>query len=461
MFCDCLNDESEITPNTNACPICMGHPGTLPVANRKAVEHVIKTGYALHCSISEFSKFDRKNYFYPDLPKAYQISQYDKPLCKEGYMVLPESGKKIRITRIHLEEDTARLAHAADGKHSLVDFNRAGVPLMELVTEPDFHDAADVVEFAQEFQLILKHLGVSNADMEKGNLRLEANISIAPEGADKLGTKVEVKNLNSFRAVGRAIEYEISRQAAALERGERIVQETRGWNEAKQETFSQRSKEEAHDYRYFPEPDLPPMQFEPSYLESLKGSLPELPEQKRVRFSDEYNLSAKQVDILVHDMYLADFFEDAVSELRALRPAGNPEMVFNYLASDMRGLEADTGISLQESKLTPGHLASIVAHLEENKISSRAAKDVLRATFLDGRNPEDIIREEGLAQVSDEGALEAAIRGVMDANPNVVQDYKNGKQNSIQFLVGQVMARTKGTANPGVVRALLEKLLAQ
>ena len=465
MFCDCLNDETQLVANTNICPVCLAHPGALPVANKQAIDFVIKTGLALNCEINKHSKFDRKNYFYPDLPKAYQISQYDLPLCKNGYLVLPESGIKIGITRIHLEEDTAKLAHAADGKHSLVDFNRAGVPLMELVTEPDFHSAESVVEFAQEFQLILRYLGVSDGDMEKGHLRLEANISIAPEGSTQLGKKVEVKNLNSFQAVFRAIQYEIERHTALWEEGreKEIVQETRGWNETKQETFSQRSKEDAHDYRYFPDPDLPPMIFNDADIETIRASIVELPTQRRQRLSQEYNLSSKQAELLVRDLFLCAFFEESVSELKAIQPQGNIEMVYNYIASDLQGIQKDSGILIGKSKIKPTHIAQIVAMLGENKISSRVAKDVLREVFNSdsGSSPTDIIEKRGLTQVSDEGMLRRIIEDVIATNQSVVEEYKKGKVSVLQFLVGKVMQLTLGRANPGMVRTMLEKELGK
>ena len=458
MFCDCQNDPLEISPNTNVCPICLGHPGTLPKINKGAVDFVIKTGLALNCEINRFSKFDRKNYFYPDLPKAYQISQYDKPLCVRGYLILPSSGKKIRITRIHLEEDTGRLAHAADGKHSLVDFNRAGVPLMELVTEPDISNAQEAVEFAQEFQLILRYLGVSDADMERGHMRVEVNISISKEG-QPLGTKVEIKNLNSFKAVEGSIKFETERQEKDLDKEIKIIQETRGWDDSKQKTISQRSKEEAHDYRYFPEPDLPPMNFDDSYIQSIKNSIAELPYQRRIRFSSDYNLSPTQVEWLVRNQPLSDFFEESVSELKSIIPNGSPEMIFNYLSSDIRGIEADKGIVLAETKFTPVHLAQIVALLSEQKISSRVAKDVLLKSFETGLYPEDIVKNEGLAQVSDEKGLENVVAEVVEKNEKVCNDYKQGKENALQFLVGQVMAKTKGRANPEIARELIKKQL--
>lgn len=461
MFCSCLNDETELTANKNICPVCLAHPGTLPVPNKQAIDLVIKTGLALNCEISKYSKFDRKNYFYPDLPKAYQISQYDQPLCKNGYLILPESKKKIGITRIHLEEDTARLAHAADGKHSLVDFNRAGVPLMELVTEPDFHSAQDVIEFAQEFQLILRYLGVSDGDMEKGHVRFEANISIAPKGSERLGTKVEVKNLNSFQAVQKSIEYEIKRHTELLEsgKGDSLVQETRGWSEEKQQTFSQRSKEDAHDYRYFPDPDLPPMELSDAYIEKIRAQIAELPAQRRGRLSQEYNLSEKQVDLLVRDLFLNSFFEESVSELKAINPQGSVELVYNYITSDLQGIQKDTGVFIKESKIRPIHIAHIVAMIEENKISSRVAKDVLREAFDSGISPQEIVDQKGLAQVSDESALQKIVEEILSQHQKAVDEYGSGKINALQFLVGQVMAKTKGTANPKIVRTILEKEL--
>ncbi len=458
MFCDCDNDPSEIKPNINVCPICLGHPGTLPKINKEAVDLVIKTGLALNCTINKFSKFDRKNYFYPDLPKAYQISQYDKPICLNGYLTLPSSGKKIRITRIHLEEDTGRLAHSADGNHSLVDFNRAGVPLMELVTEPDIANADEAVEFAREFQLILRYLEVSDADMEKGHMRVEVNISIAKEG-EPLGTKVEIKNLNSFRAVFGSIECEVQRQEEELENGKKIPQETRGWDDIKQKTISQRLKEEAHDYRYFPEPDLPPMIFSDEYINKIKNSISELPEQKRIRFSSDYNLSNIQIELLISDKNFSDFFEKSVSELRELDINGNPEIIYNYLTSDVKGIESDKKINLNQSKLEPKYLAQVIYLLSSDKISSRVAKDVLAKSFDTGKSPEDIIKDEGLLQVSSENELETAVNEVIEKNEKVCYDYKNGKDNALQFLVGQIMAKTKGKANPKVVRELLIKLI--
>lgn len=466
MFCSCKNDPTELTPNRNVCPVCLAHPGTLPVPNKKAIEYVIKTGLALNCGINRHSKFDRKNYFYPDLPKAYQISQYDLPFCKDGYLDIPGSKKRIRIRRIHLEEDTARLQHAADGKHSLVDFNRAGVPLMELVTEPDFHSADEVVAFAQEFQLILRYLGVSDGDMEKGHLRLEANISVAPEGAKELGTKVEIKNINSFRFMKAGVEYEIARHTALYGQGKEteIVQETRGWNETKQETFSQRSKEEAHDYRYFPEPDIPQFDFSEEYVSDIKNSIAELPAQRRERYASEYNLSETQAAMLITAPEYADFFEEAISELGALLPAGetgsSPSLLYNYLMSDVRGIEVERAIGLKQLYLKPAHLALIVVRILEEKISSRTAKNVLLKVCETGNDPDSIIREEGLGQISDELELENIVREICEANKSVVEEYKTGKTSAIQFLIGKTMARTNGRANPAQVKNIFEKILS-
>lgn len=456
MFCDCPNAPHDLTPNTHTCPICLGHPGTLPTINRSAVEAVIKTGLALGCNINPISKFDRKNYFYPDLPKAYQISQYDKPLCFEGHMMLPEHKTRIGITRIHLEEDTAKLSHAADQKHSLVDFNRAGVPLMELVTEPDFHSADEVVEFARELQLIVRYLGVSDADMEQGNMRLEANISISPKGSEELGTKVEVKNLNSFRSLKGAIEYEIARQEASYEKNEGISQETRGWNEVDQKTFSQRSKESAHDYRYFPEPDLPWLSFSEEYIERLGAQRAELPEEYRVRLSEQYNVSSTAAELLVHDQALGKFFEETVSELRALRERSDTSLVLNYVLSDVKGLCADREVNIEQSRITPAHLAFIIAALEKGEISSRVAKDVLAQSFDSGASPEELIQEGGLSQISDETEVERLVQEVIDENSEVWYNYREGKESVLQFLIGKVMAKTKGAANPQVVSSLFK-----
>ncbi|MBI4085138.1 MAG: Asp-tRNA(Asn)/Glu-tRNA(Gln) amidotransferase subunit GatB [Candidatus Liptonbacteria bacterium] len=462
MFCDSLNDADEKHPNENVCPVCLGHPGTLPVINKDAVEAVIKVGLALGGKIADVSKFDRKNYFYPDLPKAYQISQYDQPLVKGGELL------GVSITRIHLEEDTGTLIHAADEKGkdtTLVDFNRAGVPLMELVTEPDIKSAEDAVAFGKELRSILRYLGVSDADMEKGHMRLEANISISKNS--KLGTKVEVKNINSFRSLGSAIDYEIKRQEEVLEKGEKITQETRGWDDTKQKTFSQRLKEEAHDYRYFPEPDLPPL--EPTKIfdiDDMKRHLPELPAKKRDRFEKELGLSGKQASLLVEDKNFSDFFEAAISELATrdeLKTASvekNPrELLFNYLTSDLAGLLNESGTAISDSKVTTENFAELIDLIADGKINSRQAKDILRKMSETGENPENIMKAENLETISDDKSVKVIVIEVLGENPQAVSDFKKGKTASLKFLIGKTMAKLRGRGNPEAIRKILEEEL--
>ena len=451
MFCDSLNDSDEKQPNTNVCPVCLGHPGALPTINKQAVEHVIKVGLAVGGKPSTRSRFDRKNYFYPDLPKAYQISQSGEPLMLGGELA------KVKINHIHLEEDAGKLVHDDASNSTLVDYNRAGVPLMELVTEPDLHSAENAVVFMRELQLVLRYLGVSDADLERGQLRADANISVSPD--DKLGIRSEVKNLNSFNSVLRAIDYEIKRQTEMLERGETVRQETRGWDDVKQKTTPQRSKEEAQDYRYFPEPDLPPFEtavFEP---EKLRDLLPELPGAKRVRFAAEYRLNTAQTDTLVFEPKLAEFFEEAASELKSQISNLKSQTLFNYLTSDLRGLMNETGVRFADLKVTPEHLAHLVSLIEKGVIGSRQAKDVLKKTFETGLDPEDVVKNEGLETVSDAGELGAIVKEVIEKNPKAAEDYKKGKAASAQFLVGQAMAKLKGRGDPQKLRALIERLL--
>ena len=455
MFCGCFNDFDEKHPNINICPICIGHPGTLPTINKKAVEAVLKLGLALNSEIPKTSKFDRKNYFYPDLPKGYQISQYDKPLIIGGEL------NGVKITRIHLEEDAARLVHSADGKSSLVDFNRAGVPLMELVTEPDIKNGKEAVVFAKELQLILRYLDISRADMEKGQMRIEANISVSKNS--ELGTKVEIKNLNSFRAVQEAIDYEIKRQTKVLESGKKVIHETRGWDEIEKKTKHQRLKEESHDYRYFPEPDLPILDLTAFNLEKLKVEIPELPAQKRRRISAEFILKPEQAEILVEDRSLAQYFEEAVSELDAelcgldadLR-GKNIQLLYNYLVSDLRGLMNEQKITIKESNITPENFADLMVLIIKNEISSRSAKDILKEMFLTGLDPRRIIQEKGLKQVFDEKVIKKAIQEAVDENPKAVEDYKKGQENAIQFLIGKAMKKLKGRADPKNLEMLLK-----
>jgi len=468
MFCSCKNDPDEKRPNYNICPVCTAQPGTLPVANEEAIKKVIKTGLALNCEITENSKFDRKNYFYPDLPKGYQISQYDQPLCSGGYLEV--EGHKIRITRIHLEEDTGSLVHPEGTDYSLVNLNRAGIPLMELVTEPDITSGKQAREFAEELQTILRYLGVSNANMEKGQMRVEVNISISKN--HKLGTKVEIKNLNSFKVVEKAVDFEIERQQELLEAGEKIVQETRGWHDKKEITFSQREKEEAHDYRYFPEPDLPPMHFDEKFIKDIKATIPELPEQKRERFKKEYGLEEASVEMFVINKDLSEYFEKVVSEFEDWTDEEEKDeahrkvskLVANYLITDIQGLLQGKEFSAQGGpasgwKITPENFAEFIKMIYKGEISSKVAKMVLMDMFNTGVDPSNIVDENNLRQLTDDSEIEKIIKEIISKNTKAVEDYKAGKANALQFLAGQVMKETRGTAKPEKVQELLKKLL--
>ncbi|MBM3257473.1 MAG: Asp-tRNA(Asn)/Glu-tRNA(Gln) amidotransferase subunit GatB [Candidatus Liptonbacteria bacterium] len=445
MFCDSLNDADEKKANKNVCPVCLGQPGALPTINKEAIKHVIRVGLALGGKINPVTKFDRKNYFYPDLPKGYQISQYDQPLVIGGNLL------GVRLRRIHLEEDTGTLVHA--GESSLVDFNRGGVPLMELVTEPDITSAEQAAEFGKELQLILRYLGVSDADMEKGHMRLEANVSL------NMGTKVELKNINSFRAMKDAVTYELARQEELLRAGKKVSQETRGWDEANQKTVSQRSKEEAHDYRYFPEPDLPPFSTEIFEPEFLARELPELPQAKRTRFAKEYDLEAKQVELLVSEPAFASYFEEAASELKAQLPATRYSLLANYLLSDVRGMLGEQ--PLKDSKLNPEHLAHLVFLLNQSKITSRQAKDMLAKMLEKDADPETILKDESQYAISDTGELEKIVGEIVEETPQAVADYKKGKAQSLQFLIGKAMGRLKGRGNPEILKKLILEALSK
>jgi len=459
MFCSCKNDPDEKRANFNICPVCTAQPGTLPVVNKEAVRKTIKAGLALNCNIPEISKFDRKSYFYPDLPKGYQISQYDMPFCKQGYLEIDD--KKIRITRVHLEEDTGRLIHSQGS--SLVDFNRAGIPLMEMVTEPDLFSAKQAKKFAEELRLILRYLGVSDADMEKGQMRVEVNISLIRGNSRKLGTKVEIKNLNSFKIVEQAIDYEIKRQTELLDKGEKIIQETRGWNEKKGITFSQRKKEEAHDYRYLPEPDLPTLHLDKKFINKIKGEIPELPQAKRIRLAYEYKLDDKAIEIFTNNKDLGEYFEKVMSELSNwLKQADYQKLVklaVNYITTDFWSLFGKASISELESKITPENFAELISLIYKGEVSSKIAKQVLKEMFETKADPSNIIKEKGLTQLIDTGEIENIIKQVISKNPKAVEDYKKGKQNALQFLAGQVMAATRGRAKPETVQSLLKKEL--
>jgi len=460
MFCGCKNDPNEKRPNFNICPICTAQPGSLPVINKEAVRKVIKTGLAFNCRIPEYSKFDRKNYFYPDLPKNYQISQLYQPLCKKGFLEI--DGKKIRIREVHLEEDTGRLVHPEGVDYSLVDFNRAGIPLMELVTEPDLNSAKEARKFAEELQLILRYLDVSDTDMEKGQLRVEANISLGEKG--KLGTKVEIKNLNSFRAVEKSIDYEIKRQEKILKSGKKVIQETQGWDNIRGVTVSQREKEYAHDYRYFPEPDLPILHLgTPEYLNEIKAEIPELPQQKRGRLRREYELDEKSIEFFVFNKDLGEYFEKVVSEFD---PRLSHEKLFNliklasnYLITDLQGLLKGASVSGEDFLITPENFAEFITLIYDGKISSKMAKMILEEMFKTGADPSHIIEEKGLVLIADEAEIEKIVKKVISENQKAIQDFKKGKENALQFLIGQVMAETKGKANPEIINKIFKKLL--
>jgi len=472
MFCSCSNGFGlEKEPNVDICPVCSGQPGTLPVINEEAVHMVLKTGLATNCQINDFSKFDRKNYFYPDLPKGYQISQYDKPLTENGYLDLMGDDEsqpvRIRIRRIHLEEDTGKLVHPKGADYSLVDLNRAGVPLMELVTEADIRSGAQARKFCQEFQLILRYLGVSDADMERGQMRCEVNISLRERGTEKFGTKVEIKNLNSFRVVEKSIDYEIKRQGEALEGGTVLVQETRGWDDASSTTFSQRLKEEAHDYRYFPEPDLPPLSNLVALGEKLRAEICELPVQKIIRFKKEYKLSKDDAETLISNLELGNYFERVTSELEGWLKEAQPKfdlakavkLAANYLITELQKLLYQSEKTMADLKITAENFAEFIKLVLQGVVSSSGAQTLLKEMFETGADPSNIVKEKDLGQVSDEEELMAAVLDTLSQNPGPVQDYKNGKQKALMFLVGKVMAQTRGKANPQVLIEIISKRL--
>lgn len=506
MFCSCDNSGENQPPNTTICPVCMGHPGVLPVINRQALEWTVLAGLALDGEIAENTHFDRKSYFYPDLPKGYQISQYSDPIVKSGWLETEGrfdgknwEKKKIRLERIHLEEDAAKLVHAPTGE-TFVDYNRAGTPLMEIVTRPDLRSPEEAKIFLQELRLIMRYLGISGADMEKGHLRCDANISLRETGSDKLNPKTEIKNLNSFRAVERALQFEIKRQIELWNEGRLItVQSTRGWDEAKQKTVEQRTKEEAHDYRYFPEPDLPQIRIKnPASVKTMAGKqesrinddetvidlevisrkLRELPQAKRKRFADEYALDAGDAKILTDHQDLSYFFEQVISELRAwLSSKGEAEgteeeiwqnnkkrlskLAANWIINRFLKLLGDGEVLIRNSKITSENFAELLIFIEQNKINSTTAQVVLEEMIKSGRSPESIISEQSLEQVSDESAVAAAVEKAVSENPKVVADYKSGKIQAAKFLLGMVMKEMKGKANPQVIQKILGEKLGE
>jgi aspartyl-tRNA(Asn)/glutamyl-tRNA(Gln) amidotransferase subunit B len=460
MFCSCSTDYAYAAPNTHVCPICMGMPGVLPVINQQAIAYTIMTALALNCEIPLYSKFDRKNYAYPDLMKGYQISQYDIPLSKNGYLTIEHNGhiKRIGITRVHLEEDTARLLHH-DG-YSLVDINRSGTPLMEIVSEPDLRSPEEARLYMQKLREILVYLGVSSGRMEEGSLRCDANISIRPEGQKELGVKTEIKNMNSFRSVERALAYEAQRQIELLRNGHAIHQETRGWVETRGITVPQRTKEYAHDYRYFPEPDLPPLLISRDWVEELREQLPELPDARRARYIDEYGLSTQDSNVLTEDKALGDYFEQVLAVSRTRNLKERAKAAANLVLNDVVRLLKSNSISVSENPLSPSASANLLELLEKERITGKQAKEVLEEAFASGKMPEVVVKEKGIEPpISDQSTLERIVEGVITNNPKAANDYRAGKTNALQALIGQVMKQTRGQAKADSVRKILiEKL---
>ena len=466
MFCSCSKDYYRSPPNTHVCPVCLGMPGVLPVINQQAIEYTIMTGLALHCTIPERAKFDRKNYPYPDIMKGFQISQYDLPLCKDGWLEIELDGetKRIGVTRVHLEEDTARLVHRrseAGETYSLVDVNRSGVPLMEIVSEPDVRSAEEARHYLTKLQQILRYLGVSRANMEEGNMRCEPNVSLRPLGDAEFGAKVELKNLNSFRAVYQAIEYEIERQRRLLDAGERVAQETRGWREEESRTVSQRSKEFASDYRYFPEPDLPPLTVSRTYVEELRARLPELPDAKRQRFTEQYGLTPYEANLLTATRARADYFEQALEEAQGDddRLARRAKAIANWMLGDFARLLNASGIDIGQAKVTAKDLHALIVLIEEKTISTTGGKGVFEEMFRSGKPPRAIVEEQGLTQISAADELASVVEQVIAQNPKPVADFRGGKEEALKALVGRVMRETRGRANPALVHQLLREQL--
>ena len=445
-------------PNTHVCPVCLGLPGTLPVLNKKVVEYAVRAGLALNCSIANFSKFDRKNYYYPDLTKNYQISQYDLPIAEQGYLDIEVDGqeKRIGITRLHMEEDAGKLVHQGNimtTPYSLVDYNRAGVPLIEIVSEPDMRSPEEARAYAEKLRAVIQYTGVSDCRMEEGSLRCDANISVRPVGQKELGTKSEIKNMNSFRALQRALAYEVERQIGVLESGGQVVQETRTWDEARGITLSMRSKEQAHDYRYFPDPDLVPLVLDPQWIDFIRQSLPELPDQRRARYVQEFGLPVYDAGILTLTKEMSDFFEQTIQQY------DNPKAVSNWMMGEMSRLLNAGGMEIVQCKIKPAQLASLLKLIDKGTISGKIAKTVFEEMFASGKDPEAVVQEKGLVQISDEGAIAAIVDEVIAANPKSVEDFRAGKEKAIGFLVGQVMRATKGKANPELVNKLLKEKL--
>ncbi len=464
MYCSCSADYADAPPNTHVCPVCLGMPGVLPVINKKAIEYAVMTALALNCTIPQFTKFDRKNYPYPDLMKGYQISQYDAPIGVQGWLTIEANGqeKRVGITRVHMEEDVAKLVHRNTpwGESvSLVDVNRAGVPLMEVVSEPDLRSAEEARQYLVKLRNILRYLGVSTGNMEEGSFRCDANVSIKPAGSSKSLAKVEVKNMNSFKAVYRAMEYEAERQRKVAEEGGRLVQETRGWVEERGATQSQRSKEYAHDYRYFPEPDLPPLTLMPPWVEEIRSRLPELPEAKRDRFVSQYGLPLYDANLLINSKALADYFEVCVSLSREGPTGKRAKTVSNWLLGDFARLLNLNEMEINGSKIAAAQLVELLDLTDQGTLSRPTAKKVFEEMFNTGKPAKEIAAEQGLTQIGDAAAVAEVVRQVTSNNRQAVADYKAGKEQAIKFLVGQVMKETRGRANPKMVAEILQREL--
>ena len=458
IFCSCRTSFGA-DPNTNVCPVCLGLPGVLPVLNKKVLEYAVRAGLALNCEISRFSKFDRKNYYYPDLPKNFQTSQFDLPICEHGYLDVEVEGEKrrIRITRAHMEEDAGKLVHhgtsITDSDYSLVDYNRTGTPLLEIVSEPDMRSAKEAVAYMEKMRAILQYVGISDCRMEEGSLRCDANVSVRPVGQKELGTKTEIKNINSFKGVERAIEYEAMRQAELLEDGGKVVQETRTWDEKEGVTKSMRTKEEANDYRYFPEPDLVPFTVSDEYIENIRKSLPELPDARKERYMKEFGLSSEDAVFMTNDKATADYFEAAVDA------GADPKACVNWLMGEFASQLSTDGIEIAKAPVSTENLAALLKLISKGTISGKIAKKVFATMWKEGGNPEEIVKAQGLVQISDTAELSKLVDEVVGKNPKAVEDFKAGKKKAVGALVGQIMKATKGKANPRVINELLNKKL--
>lgn len=458
IFCSCRTSFGA-DPNTNVCPVCLGLPGVLPVLNKKVLEYAVRAGLALNCEISRFSKFDRKNYYYPDLPKNFQTSQFDLPICEHGYLDVEVEGEKrrIRITRAHMEEDAGKLVHhgtsITDSDYSLVDYNRTGTPLLEIVSEPDMRSAKEAVAYMEKMRAILQYVGISDCRMEEGSLRCDANVSVRPVGQKELGTKTEIKNINSFKGVERAIEYEAMRQAELLEDGGKVVQETRTWDEKEGVTKSMRTKEEANDYRYFPEPDLVPFTVSDEYIENIRKSLPELPDARKERYMKEFGLSPEDAVLMTNDKATADYFEAAVEA------GADPKACVNWLMGEFASQLSTDGIEIAKAPVSAENLAALLKLISKGTISGKIAKKVFATMWKEGGNPEEIVKAQGLVQISDTAELSKLVDEVVGKNPKAVEDFKAGKKKAVGALVGQIMKATKGKANPRVINELLNKKL--